>query len=308
MILTLTMNPCLDRYYYIDTLKEDDTIRVNKIVDYPAGKGIDISRAINEMRGHSVTITLLGGDTGRQIMEMLDEEGVVYSTVNLNNNTRTNLILQTKENQFRFSVPGPSIDKIEEHKVVKNVETLSRKGDYLLISGSIPEGLPNDFYYKIINNANRIGAKVYFDADNELLLEGIKASPYGIKPNLHEFSRLINRKLDSDEQIIKSLKEISERYSIKEILLTIGKDGAICFIEGSIFRVSVPKVEVDSAVGAGDTFLGIYCMYREMDHEPEHCLKMAGAASSAATMTSGTELCKYDDVMNLIDKVVVERI
>jgi 6-phosphofructokinase 2 len=308
MILTLTMNPGLDRYYYIDTLKEDDTIRVNKIIDYPAGKGIDISRAINEMSGHSVAITLLGGDTGRQIMEMLDKKGVVYSTVNLNNNTRTNLILQTKETQFRFSVPGSSIDKTEEKKVIKNVETLLRKGDYLLISGSVPKGLADDFYYKIIKKANEIGAKVYFDADNELLLEGVKASPYGVKPNLYEFSRLIDSKLDSEEQIIKSLKEISERYSIKEILLTMGKDGAICSIEGSILKVSVPKVKVDSAVGAGDTFLGIYCMYREMGREPEHCLKMAGAASSAATMTPGTKLCKYDDVMNLIDKVVVERI
>jgi len=74
------MNPCLDRYFYIDKLKEDDTIRVNNIIDYPAGKGIDISRAINEMKGHSVAITLLGGDTGRQIMEMLDEEGVLTKT------------------------------------------------------------------------------------------------------------------------------------------------------------------------------------------------------------------------------------
>ncbi|MGC9383572.1 MAG: 1-phosphofructokinase family hexose kinase [Kosmotogaceae bacterium] len=183
-----------------------------------------------------------------------------------------------------------------------------RKGDYLLIAGSIPEGLPDDFYYKIINNANKIGAKVYFDADSKLLLEGVKASPNGIKPNLHEFSRLIDNKQNSEEQIKESLKETSERYSIKEILLTMGKDGAICFIEGSIFKVSVPEVKVDSSVGAGDTFLGVYCMYREMDREPEHCLKMAGAASSAATMTSGTKLCKYDDVMNLIDKVFVERI
>ncbi|MFW6120517.1 MAG: 1-phosphofructokinase family hexose kinase [Petrotogales bacterium] len=308
MILSLTMNPCLDRYFFIDSLKEDDTIRVNNIMDYPAGKGIDISRAINEMKGHSVAITLLGGDTGRQIMEMLDEEGVVYSTVNLNNNTRTNLILQTNESQYRFSVPGPSIDKIEKNKVLKNIETLLRKGDYLLISGSIPEGLPDDFYYKIINNANEMRAKVYFDADNELLLKGIKASPWGIKPNLHEFSRLIDKKLDNEEQIIKSLRETSERHSIKDILLTMGKDGAICLIEDSIFKVSVPKVDVDSAVGAGDTFMGIYCMFRETGNEPKYCLKMAGATSTAATLTSGTELCKYDDVKKLVDKIIVERL
>jgi len=153
-----------------------------------------------------------------------------------------------------------------------------------------------------------LGAKVYFDADNELLLNGIKASPWGIKPNLYEFSRLVDKKLGSKEQIVKSLRETSERYSIKDILLTMGKDGAICLIEGSIFNVSVPKITVDSAVGAGDTFLGIYCMYREMGYETECCLKMAGAASSAATITSGTELCKYDDVMQLIDKVTVEKL
>ncbi|MFO7881073.1 MAG: hexose kinase [Kosmotogaceae bacterium] len=308
MILSLTMNPCLDRYFYIDTLKEDDTNRVNNIMDYPAGKGIDISRAINEMKGHSVAITLLGGDTGKQIMEMLDKEGVVYSTVNLNHNTRTNIIIQTKENQYRFSVPGLPIDKIEEKKVLKNIETLLREGDYLLISGSIPQGLPDDFYYRIINKANEMGSKVYFDADNELLLKGIKASPWGIKPNLHEFSRLIGEEPETEKAIIKSLKDTAETYSLKDILLTLGKDGAICLIEGSVFRVKVPEVKVNSAVGSGDTFLGVYCMYRETGHKLEFCLKIAGAASSAAAMTSGTELCKYDDAKDLVDRVTVERL
>ncbi len=306
MILTLTMNPCLDRYFFIDSLKEDDTIRVNNIMDYPAGKGIDISRAINEMKGHSVAITLLGGDTGKQIMEMLDKEGVVYSTVNLNKNTRTNIILQSNETQYRFSVPGPSIDNIEEKKVLKNIETLLRKGDCLIISGSIPEGLPDNYYYRIVNKANEMEAKVYLDADNELLLNGIKASPWGIKPNLHEFSRLLDKKPSTEKAIIESLNNTAKKYSLKEILLTMGKEGAICFIEDSIYRVTVPEVKVNSAVGAGDTFLGIYCMFREMGSEPEYCLKMAGAASTAATLTSGTELCKYNDVKELVDKINVE--
>ena len=103
------------------------------------------------------------------------------------------------------------------------------------------------------------------------------------------------------------MREVSERYSIPEVLLTMGKEGAMAMIEGRIYRVEVPVVPVKSAVGAGDSFLGAYCMYREMGGTVETALKMAGAASAATVMTPGTELCRREDVVKIMEKVKVNK-
>ncbi|RIZ61133.1 ribokinase, partial [Mesotoga sp. SC_NapDC2] len=102
--------------------------------------------------------------------------------------------------------------------------------------------------------------------------------------------------------------EVSEKYSIEEVLLTMGAKGALALLSGSLYRINVPEVPVKSAVGAGDSFLAAYCMSRELGETAEVALKMAGAASSAAVMTPGTELCKYNDVIELLPTIEVKRL
>lgn len=306
MIFTLTLNPCLDRYLYIDDLVEDDTVRVKRVSDYPAGKGIDVSRVINELGGHSVAIALLGGHTGQIMQKMLDEEGVVYASVSTHRETRVNTILQKGNTQYRLSLPGPEASEEEERKIIKTIDILLRKDDFLILSGSLAKGIKSSIYLEICKFAKKRGAKVYLDSDGEPLTLGIKCPPDGIKPNLHEFSRLYGKLPESNEQLGNALIEVSRKYGIREILLTLGKDGALCYVDGLLYRVSVPVVPVKSAVGAGDSFLAAYCMYREAGEPVEKCLKMAGAASSATVITPGTELCHKKDVEKLMESVRVE--
>jgi len=133
VIFSLTLNAALDRFLYTDALIEDDTVRVDRVKDYPAGKGVDVSRVINELGGHSVAIAFLGGHTGKVIEEMLDDEGVVYATVRSEEETRTNILVQTGSGQYRMSLPGPVISVKEVHKLYKTVDILLRKDDYLLL-------------------------------------------------------------------------------------------------------------------------------------------------------------------------------
>ncbi|ACR79561.1 MULTISPECIES: 1-phosphofructokinase family hexose kinase [Kosmotoga] len=308
MIFTLTLNPCLDRYLYIDDLIEDDTVRVKKVSDYPAGKGIDVSRVINELGGHSVAIALLGGHTGQIIQKMLNEEGVVYASVFTHKETRVNTILQKGNTQYRMSLPGPEVSDEEERKIIKTIDTLLRQGDFLILSGSLAKGIKSSIYLEICKFAKKRGAKVYLDSDGKPLMLGIKCPPDGIKPNLHEFSRLYGKVPESHEELKDALIEVSKKYGINEILLTLGKDGALCYVDNSLYRVSVPEVPVKSAVGAGDSFLAAYCMYREAGKPIEEALRVAGAASSATVITPGTELCHKKDVEKLMKDVQVERL
>ncbi len=310
MIFTLTMNPSLDRYLYVDELKEDDTVRVKKVSDYPAGKAIDVSRAIKELGGVSVAIALLGGYNGRRIEELLDEEGVIYTAIRVEPETRMNVILQVGERQYRFSLPGSPVNRRKIEKVRETLQALVRKGDWVVISGSLPRGVSPDFYTGIIFMLKQWGATVYFDADGENLKAGLIGEPDGIKPNVHELSRLYGKDIEEGNliEILKAARFVHENYRIKEVLVSLGGEGAILYTKDVVLKAKVPKLPVVSAVGAGDSFLAAYVLKRYEGEDYETSLRWAAAAGSAAVLTPGTELCKFDDVIALLERIKIEKI
>lgn len=310
MIFTLTMNPSLDRYLYVDELREDDTVRVRRYVDYPGGKGIDVSRVIRELGGISIALALLGGHNGRRMEELLDEEGVIYTAIRVEPETRMNIILQVGETQYRFSLPGQSVDRKKLEKVRETLQALVREGDWVVVSGSLPKGVSPDFYTGIIFMLKQWGARVYFDADGENLKAGLIGEPDGIKPNVYELSRIYGRPIDEGNiiQVLEAARFVHETYRIGEILISLGGEGAVLYTDEKILRAKVPKLPVVSAVGAGDSFLAAYVMKRYEGEDHETALRWASAAGSAAVLTPGTELCKRDDVIALLDKIVVERV
>ncbi len=310
MIFTLTMNPTLDRYLYIDELKEDDTVRVKRYSDYPAGKGIDVSRVIRELGGVSVAVALLGGATGRKIEELLDEEGVIYTAIRVEPETRTNIILQLKDHQYRLSLPGETVRREKLEKVRETLQALVRPGDTVVISGSLPKGVSPDFYTGIIFILKQFGAVVYFDSDGENLKAGVLAEPKGIKPNIHELSRLYGKPIEENDlaEILKAASDIHRNYRIEEVMVSLGGQGAILYTKDGIWRVKVPKLPVVSAVGAGDSFLAAFVMKRTEGADYETALRWAGAAGSAAVLTPGTQLCRKEDVEALLERIEVKKI
>ncbi len=310
MIFTLTMNPCLDRYLYIDELKEDDTVRVKRFSDYPAGKGIDVSRVIRELGGVSVAVTLLGGATGRKIEELLDEEGVIYTAIRVEPETRINVILQVGKSQYRLSLPGQPVDRARLEKVRETLQALVRPGDVVVISGSLPRGVSPDFYTGIIFMLKQWGATVYFDSDGENLKAGLIAEPDGIKPNIHELSRVVGREISEEDidGVINAAKEIYDNHRVKEIIVSLGGSGAVLHTNEGVWRVKVPRLPVVSAVGAGDAFLAAYVLKRTEGVYYDEALRYAGASGAATVLTPGTQLCRKEDVDALYHKVEVEKI
>ncbi|NPU90029.1 MAG: 1-phosphofructokinase family hexose kinase [Fervidobacterium sp.] len=308
MIFTLTMNPCLDRYIYVDDLIVDDTIRAKKVVDYPAGKGIDVSRVIRELGGVSIAIALVGGDTGRKLEEMLDKEGVIYSSIRVPQETRMNIILESSKGQYRISMPGEKISVKKLQVVLEVLQALVREKDIVVVSGSLPKGVAAEFYTGIIFTLKQWGATVYFDADGDKLKAGLIGQPDYIKPNLHEFQRLIGKHVNTREEIISEAKKIIDTHELQAILLTLGGEGAYLIAKEKVLFTKTIKVNVKSAVGAGDSFLAGFVFKKAEDASDEEALRWANAAGTAAVMTPGTRLCRKADVERLIDRIEVERI
>ncbi|WP_456399346.1 1-phosphofructokinase family hexose kinase [Mesoaciditoga sp.] len=306
MIFTLTLNPSLDRYLYVDELKEDDTMRVKKVEDYAAGKGIDVSRVIKELGGNSIAISPLGGENGEKISFLLDDELVLYAAIRIKKETRMNIIVQSSIHQYRMSLPGPALERKEFELIISMLEATLRSEDTLVVSGSLPAGFSPETYFEITKLAKEKGANVYVDTDGENLKAALQAFPTGIKPNIHELSRLIGSTLKNEDEIVEAVKNVSEKYGVKDILVTLGKDGAIALCEGNIYKLFPVDVKVVSAVGAGDSFLAAFVLKR--DASLMEALKWASAAGNAAVMTPGTTLCLRKDVERLLKEVRVEKV
>ncbi len=305
MIFTLTLNPSLDRYLYVDELKEDDTMRVKKVEDYAAGKGIDVSRVIKELGGNSIAISPLGGENGEKISFLLDDELVLYAAIRIKKETRMNIIVQSSIHQYRMSLPGPTLERKEFELIISMLEATLRSEDTLVVSGSLPAGFSPETYFEITKLAKEKGANVYVDTDGENLKAALQAFPTGIKPNIHELSRLIGSTLKNEDEIVEAVKNVSEKYGVKDVLVTLGKDGAIALCEGNIYKLFPVDVKVVSAVGAGDSFLAAFVLKR--DASLMEALKWASAAGNAAVMTPGTTLCLRKDVERLLKEVRVEK-
>ena len=305
MIFTLTLNPSLDRYLYVDKLVEDDTVRVEKTEDYAAGKGIDVSRVIKELGSTSIAICPLGGENGEKISFMLDDEMVLYAAIRVKSETRMNVIIQAKQKQYRMSMPGPSLLQKEYELILSMLKATLREGDVLVASGSLPEGLPPSTYSQIVNLAKEKKAEVYVDTDGKNLKHAVKSRPTGIKPNVHELSRLLNEVIDPSnlDEVAKAARQISKEYMIKDVLVTLGGKGALACCENRCFFLPPLNVEVVSAVGAGDSFLAGFIAKKNASIE--EALKWASAAGNAAVMTPGTTLCLKEDVERLLNNVEI---
>jgi len=309
VIFTLTMNPCLDRFLYVDELKPDDTIRVKEIKDYPAGKGIDVSRVIEELEGETAAISLLGGKTGEQILYMLQEEGVITIPVWIKTETRTNVMVETNKEQFRMSLPTYEINHENIEMIKEIVEKFVKKDSSIVISGSLPNGLNSSFYTNIISDLKKDNIRVYFDADGEKLVEGLKSKPYCIKPNIHEFERLIDKKLSSKNEIVEEGIKARKYYDLGILLISLGSDGALAFSDNGVYECSPLEIEVNSSVGAGDSFLAAFVYFKEqLNKTIEKSLKAANAAGAATAMTPGTELLHKNTFEKLYKKSIINKI
>ena len=203
MICTVTLNPALDKTVEIPDLTIDSVNRITTMRTDPGGKGINVSKVISKLGGSSVATGILGGDTGNAIRSSLEAMGLENRFRFVKGETRTNLKVIDPVNHTNTDINEPGITVSEEllNEFLEEVVGMITSGDIVVLSGSLPKGAPKDTYYTWVKACREAGARVILDADGELLAEGLKASPYLVKPNNHELSGLLGRNLKTPREL-----------------------------------------------------------------------------------------------------------
>jgi 6-phosphofructokinase 2 len=309
LIATITLNPSLDQHITVDGLVIDGTNRWSRLHRYAGGKGIDVSRAIYEMRGRTVAYGFIGGPVGRAVEILLDEEGVPFNFTPIHRETRTNFIITDSKTgrQTRIDAPGPHITKDEFERFQRKMRRISPNPDLIVVGGSLPPGIPNNVYYSIIIESKTFGVRAILDSEGQWLAEGIKAKPYLVKPNVQEAEGLLGRELPDEDAIIKGALDIVD-MGVEIAVISRGEEGIIAATEKEVIKAVPPQVKVKSAVGAGDcTIAGLALKLADEESLFSAC-RLAAALGTAAALTPGTELARREDVEELLPQVKVKRI
>lgn len=308
MIYTVTLNPALDRAIELDELVPDDANRIKNEKSYAGGKGIDASRVIKVLGGESIALGFVGGFNGMELEQRLLRQGVICDFVETRGETRTNILIfeKTKKTHTSLNASGTEVNEVEVRELIEKIDNIADP-EYVIISGSIPRGVKKDIYKEIVTIVKRRGAIVVLDSDGEVMKIGIEAKPHIIKPNLHELGRLVGREIGGIDDALSAAEGLMDG-GIEMVLVSMGRDGALMVGKNTRLIGIPPEVSVDSTVGAGDSFLAAFVLGYSRDMELKDCLRFGVAAGAAAAMTPGTELCRRNDVEDILSGVEVKEI
>lgn len=304
-ILTLTMNPCIDKSTAADHVLPERKLRCRPPRHEPGGGGINVSRAIHRLGGKSLALYPAGGYHGKVLRELLDQEEIAHRSITVEAWTRENLIVyeETSERQFRFGMPGAPLKEQEWKRCIEELRNIDPKPDYLVASGSLPPGVPDDFYAQVAGLARDFGAKIVVDTSAEPLRLAVKQSVFLIKPNLRELNELAGRKLEEESEQEEVARRIVDSGQSEAVVISRGAGGALAVWKGGHEHLRAPTVPIKSKVGAGDSMLaGIVLGLAQGNPLPE-AVRFGVAAGAAAVMTPGTELCRREDAERIYAKM-----
>lgn len=301
-ILTVTINPALDVSSHVERIIPEHKLRCGTSHFDPGGGGVNVSRAIRNLQGYSTAIVVLGGPTGQAYRGFLEQTGVVSRVVTISGNTRESLtVAETATgNQFRFVLQGPALAEQEWKTCLTAIAEHLPRGGYLVASGSLPPGAPEDFYARIARLARDEDVRVVVDTSGPALRAAVTEHVHLIKPSGTELRSLAGVATEVDEPtLIAAAHEVVTRGDADMVALTLGADGAVITSRHAQLRLPTPRVTVSSTVGAGDAFLAGLIL-RLAQHRPlADAFRAAVAAGSATAMRPGTILCDDADVARL---------
>lgn len=304
MVITVTLNPAMDKTITVQDFELGKVNRVSKVRYDIGGKGINVSKVLKRFEIPSACTGFIGGGWKDTFEKELRNMGIDNYFVELKEDTRTNIKVVDDKNKIYTDInePGPRITEKELNDFINKFKDICNENDVVVLSGGVCPNIPKNIYGTLTKIAKERGAFVILDAEGELLSEGIKEKPDIIKPNKHEFELLLNKKLDSEDDIVYEAKKLINN-GLKKVLISLGEKGAILVSNEMVLYGEGLKVPVKSTVGAGDSMVAalIYSMINNFDNE--ETIKFAVATGAASVSLEGTQACDLNQVKSLIEKV-----
>lgn len=299
-IITVTFNPAIDKSTSVPVLIPEKKLNCALPVYEPGGGGINAARAIKKLGGEATAVYLAGGYSGKIFTQLLTDELVESIVTETRESTRENLIvLETASNQqFRFGMPGPNISKQEWQDCLKSIEDIIDV-EYIVASGSLPQGVPTDIFARIALIARKKNARLIVDTSGEALKEAVAAGVYLIKPNLGELSMLLGNEELNIELVDDAAKEVIEKGNCEVVVVSMGSAGAMLVTKEGALQVMPPAVKRKSTVGAGDSMVAGIVLSLTRNKSLTEAVQYGVASGTAATMNPGTALCRKEDADHL---------
>jgi 6-phosphofructokinase 2 len=296
-IITVTLNPAIDKLTSVPVMMPEKKLRCAKPVFEPGGGGVNVARAIKKLGGNALALYVVGGHTGQFFNQLLREEHIETLVTETHAYTRENLIVMetASDQQYRFGMPGPHILESEWQDCLNNIE-MQTGVEYIVASGSLPPGVPTDIYARIAWIAKKKKARLIVDTSGEALKQAVQEGVYLVKPNLGELSFLAGKESLQIESVDEVAMEIINAGKSEVIVVSMGPTGAKLVTRDLALQIIPPTVKIKSTVGAGDSMVAGIVMSLEANKTLTEAVQFGVACGTAATMNSGTQLCRKEDV------------
>lgn len=307
-IVTITVNPSLDLSTEVEKIIPVAKLRGTTQRHDPGGGGINVARVINRLGGEVSALYPVGGVIGELVRKLLEAEGVASQTFRIEGETRQDFFVHevSTDQQYRFILPGPRLADTEWQECLKLIAALNPFPRFLVASGSLPRGVPDDFYARVARIAKQRGAMMILDTAGPALAEAVSEGLDLIKPNLREMRDLSGVEAADAREWEAAAREIVTSLNVRIVALTMGHLGAVLVTRNQILRAHSLPITPLSAVGAGDSFLGALVLRLAQEADIVDCFRYAMAAGAAALLHPGTDLCRPDDIERLAAQVVVD--
>ena len=300
-IVTLTVNPSVDKSTHFTGLVPEQKIRCETPSFDAGGGGINVSKAISRLGGSSLAVFTSGGPTGAVLKELVEKEKVLYEAIATKSGTRENFIAvdNNTNSQYRFGFEGGILSALEIQQIITTITHLKPK--FLVASGSLNEGLPEDFYQKIAETVKNSNTKLIVDTSGAALKKVLETGIYLIKPNVGELAKLVGVERLEMEEVNEAAKQIIANGGAEIIVVSLGPQGAVLVTKDSYEFVPAPNVAKKSTVGAGDSMVGGMVWALSQNKNLKEVIRWGVACGTAATMNEGTQLFKKVDAQRLFD-------
>jgi len=307
MIYTLTLNPALDKEYRVDQIQFNEVLRASQMrVDF-GGKGFNVSRMLTVLGVQNEAIGLVGGASGMQLRDGLKAAGIPTDFVQVRGETRTNISIVEDgfKRHIKINETGPLVSLSEMDALMAVVQKKTRKGDWWVLSGSLPPGLPQDTYAIIIHIVQSRGAFAVLDTSGEPMRFGCQAGPCLVKPNLLEASQITGKPVESSTQIQQAFEDI-HCLGVKNIVISAGKQGAYFYNENQVLYGRSVEIQEHNPIGASDAMLAGILWQLAEGHAPSDALSWGLACGAAAASQAGTSTPPLDIIKKLYGKINIK--
>jgi 1-phosphofructokinase family hexose kinase len=307
-ILTLTVNPAVDRIMTVDRLVFEARAYILSTSEAAGGRGVNAARVLESFGAKTVAILPAGGEVGKTLTEKLGHDKFKVDIVPIEANIRTNLAITDKQGlSVKLNEQGPPLSKAELKAIQKAVERHLQSASWLMLCGSLPPTVDRHFYSLLIESANSHGVQTLLDADGDALLHAIEAGPSLTSPNQAEAERLLNRSLITRTHFIDAAKHILS-MGAKSVVLSLGSRGAIGAAQAGLIEVIPPRIDALSPIGAGDALAAATVWALAQGKSFDEAVRWGVAAGTASAKLPGISLATFEQSKLVFAETVVHEI